>query len=240
MTTPTITAEQAAIDLGFTEAIDKALSMQQQTEAQPPVDQAPPPQEETATGKRATGERRPCPDCGKEVNWLADNSRPRQHKCEPTVKAQEAQLPVAETSAPQPQAQPAQAPSGISVDVVIQKYIDTRDEIAEINKEAEARIAVLKEFQVKREAWLKGQLEALGVESLRAAAGTVFKDKKRFASVADNETFLSWVHEDWDTRRFFLTKGVSKSMVEDRLAKGEVPPPGVNYTTVEDVKIRRS
>ena len=126
----------------------------------------------------------------------------------------------------------------ITADLVIQKFVETRDKIAEIEKECKARVADLKAMQDKRAEWLKGQMDALGVESLKAAHGTCFVDWKDSATVADWDAFREWVivNEEWE----FFERRVSKTAVKQRLDEGEITPPGVNYTKVKDVKIRRA
>jgi len=168
-------------------------------------------------------ERIPCPDCGKEVTWLADGSRPRQHKCEPKPVAAE---------------QPEGGPMKITADLVIAKYVETRDLIAEKKKAFDAEVADLKALQEKREAWLKGKLDEMGVESFKSAHGTCYVAMKDSATVADWENFKEWViiNEEWD----FLEHRVSKTAVKQRLDDGQVPPPGVNYTTIKQVQVRRS
>ncbi len=129
---------------------------------------------------------------------------------------------------------------GITVERVIEKYIGTRDAIEAEKKLFDSRVSTLKALQEKREKWLMGALDKMGATSIKAPHGTVFIDWKDSATVADAGTFLAWVHEDWDERNTFLENRVSKTAVKQRLEDGETPPPGVNYTKVKDVKVRRA
>lgn len=126
----------------------------------------------------------------------------------------------------------------ITADLVIEKYIETRDLIESKKKALEAELAELKEVQEKRETWLRGKMDELGVTSLKSARGTCFVDWKDSATVSDWEQFLSWVkeNEEYD----FLEHRVSKTAVKQRLDDSQPPPPGVSYTKIKDVKIRRS
>ncbi|MFA5429500.1 MAG: hypothetical protein WC279_14950, partial [Sulfurimonas sp.] len=137
-------------------------------------------------------------------------------------------------------APPPPATDGPTVDEVVAKYVATRDLIAEKTKALEAELAELKDFQKKREAWLLGKMDASGVESMRTHHGTCFVDWKDSVSVADADAFMGWVHEDWDGRRTFLTNAANKTAVKQRLSENEPPPPGVSYTKIKDVKIRRA
>ena len=195
-------------------------------------------------------EKRPCPVCGKLFTWMADGSRPRKHKCSGINLAS---APLAPPAPPAPPAQegtqlnifdqpapPPPATDGPTVDEVVAKYVATRDLIAEKTKALEAELAELKDFQKKREAWLLGKMDASGVESMRTHHGTCFVDWKDSVSVADADAFMGWVHEDWDGRRTFLTNAANKTAVKQRLSENEPPPPGVSYTKIKDVKIRRA
>jgi len=171
-------------------------------------------------------EKKPCPECGKLLTWTADGARPRQHKCVAKPVQAEPAAPV-----------PAEA-GGIKVDDVVAKYVETRDLIAEKTKKLQDEIADLKILQERREAWLIGKLDANGVESMRTVAGTCFIDWKDSATVADWDSFFDWVLAC--NAYEFLEQRVSKTAVKQRLDEGETPPPGVNYTKIKGVKVRRS
>ena len=128
----------------------------------------------------------------------------------------------------------------ITAEAVISAFIKTRDEIEAKEKAVKAEVAELKALQEKRSMWLIGTMDKIGATSLKGAAGTCFIDWKDSATVADSGAFLDWVHDDWDERKTFLENRVSKTAVKQRLEDGETPPPGVNYTKVKDIKIRRS
>lgn len=203
-------------------------------------------------------EKRPCPVCGKLFTWMADGSRPRAHKCKAIVQSVHPEIPPIEKDHPglvtsfgeqedtqlnifDPPVPPPPAADGPTVDKVVAKYVATRDLITEKTKALEKELADLKDFQKKREAWLLGKMDALGVESMRAKGiGTCFVDWKDSVSVADPDAFLGWVHENWDGRRTFLTNAANKTAVKQRLSENEPLPPGVNYTKIKDVKIRRA
>ena len=128
----------------------------------------------------------------------------------------------------------------ITVEQVIEKYIETRDAIEAEKKLFDARVATLKTLQENREKWLMGALDKMGATSIKAPHGTVFIDYKDSATLADAGTFMAWVHADWEDRKAFLENRVSKTAVKQRLDDGENLPPGVSYVKVKDVKIRRS
>lgn len=171
-------------------------------------------------------DKKPCPDCGKVLTWVKDGSRPRAHKC-------------VEKEEPKPE-QPKESGGKITVDMVIDAYVKTRDQIAEEKKKFDEKVADLNMLQDKRSAWLLGKMDALGVDSFKTGHGTCFTDHKDSATVADREEFFSWVHGDWENRNHFLEKRVAKGAVKAMLDDGETPPPGVNYVKVRDIKVRRA
>jgi hypothetical protein len=205
MTQP-VTAQQAAEELGF------------------PTDNY-----EVAEQVKNEDAKKPCPECGKMLTWLADGSRPRAHKCEPNEPVQTSQ-PVQQT-----------APAGkITPSIVIAKVVEDRDKIAELKKEFDSKVEELKNLQEKRLAWLHSKLDELGVDSFKTEFGTCFKTKKDSATVKDKEVFFDWVYSEWDTRKHFIKKGVDKMMVKERVSDGETPPPGIDYTTFIDIGVRRA
>lgn len=173
-------------------------------------------------------ERKPCPECGKEVTWTKAG-KPRKHQC---MQKEDSRIDEADNQ------EQGEKPK-VTVDAVIAAYIKTRDEIAAIKKEMEEKIKGLKEVQEKRENWLKGKMDELGLETMsRKGVGTVFIDWKDSATVADKLAFRQWVmeHEEWD----FIDWRVSKGAVKQRIEDDGTVPPGVNYTKIKDIKVRRA
>jgi len=128
----------------------------------------------------------------------------------------------------------------VTAEAVISAYIKTRDEIEAKEKAVKAEVAELKAVQEKRAMWLMGTMDKIGATSIKGNAGTCFVDWKDSATVSDAPAFLDWVHSDWEENKTFLENRVSKTAVKQRLEDGKTPPPGVSYTKVKDIKIRRS
>lgn len=125
----------------------------------------------------------------------------------------------------------------ITADQVIEQYVKTRDLILEKKRALEAELEDLEALQQRRETWLRGEMDRLGVDSFKTPHGTCFTDFKDSATVKDREAFFAWVreHEAWE----YLESRVSKAAVKQALDDGTPPPPGVDYSKVRDVKIRR-
>jgi len=127
----------------------------------------------------------------------------------------------------------------ITIDTVISAYVATRDEITEKTRVFEESINELKELQQRRESFLKGELDRLGVESFKTAHGTAFVAWKDSATVKDAQAFMTWVGEDFEAHKQYLENRVSKTAVKQALDEGNPPPPGVDYTKIKDVQVRR-
>jgi len=122
------------------------------------------------------------------------------------------------------------------VDKLVADYVALRDQkerIARERKDIDARIhRAMKTIESR----LLAQLDQLGAESLRTAAGTCFRSMKTSAIVEDRDAFISFAvaHPE------FLESRANKTAVEEYLdTKGELPP-GVRVTRTHAVNIRRS
>ena len=126
----------------------------------------------------------------------------------------------------------------ITAEMVVAKYVETRDIIAAKKKELDAELAILKDLQTKRENWLMAEMNRIGATSIKTPHGTSYIDTVDNVSVADWSTFFGWVQEG---QKFdFLTHAVSKSAVKQAIEDGQPPPPGVNYSQFKSIKVRRS
>lgn len=167
-------------------------------------------------------ERKPCPECGKEVTWT-QAGKPRQHKCEPKEPVNDSQ----------PE---SKAPEGL-VDRVITKFIEAKAELEMLEKRFKEAMKTRKELQEKRLAFLGDQLKKAGLTSQSGTNGRSEVYKVDSATVADPLIFMNWVREqeEWT----FLENRVSKTAVKQRLSDGETLPPGINYAQIEKVKVVR-
>ena len=164
--------------------------------------------------------RKPCPRCGKEFAWLADGSRPRQHKCGDKVD----EVPQAKAT-----------PGEVTPEVVIGAYVRTRDEIADLEKQIKA----LKVKQTAKEDWLAAVMTKNGETAKKTHAGGCNFRTTASVTVADWEIIWEWVHSQLTERKHFLDRKVSKSAVVDYLEEHNVLPPGVNHSLVTKVTVTR-
>lgn len=128
----------------------------------------------------------------------------------------------------------------ITAELVISKYIETRDQIDAEKKLYEEKVAALKAVQVKREQWLTAQLDAQKLSSFKKnGVGTAFFKNRSSATIADQVVFTAWVVADWENRNHFMEKRVSKTAVDASVEEGNTIPPGTNYTTTRVIQINR-
>ena len=127
----------------------------------------------------------------------------------------------------------------ITTDIVLEAYIKTRNEI----KELEDKISELKAFQAKKEEWFLAKLDEDNATSFKTKHGTVYTVIKESVTVADQEVFFNWVKENdaWGFIEKRACKAEVLSAMGDREESGrpEPPPPGLNYTAIKSVGVRK-
>ena len=131
----------------------------------------------------------------------------------------------------------------MNVDDLTAKYIELRDRIATITKEAEEAASKLKDIQEAIADKIKEIMHEQGVTSLKTPHGTAYIAYRESATVADWDVLLGFIkaQEAWD----LLERRVSKTAVKDRMEEDRhgqyqhEPPPGVNFVRIEGVNVRR-
>lgn len=126
----------------------------------------------------------------------------------------------------------------MKISEVVEKYILIRDRRASRKKEFEAEDAADKELQEKIEAKLLQAFDQTGVDSCRTAFGTAYKSSRTTASVADKESFMSFVREagEWP----LLEVRAAKTAVEQYKAEHGDLPPGVSWSEMTTINVRRT
>jgi hypothetical protein len=125
-----------------------------------------------------------------------------------------------------------------SMESRIEKYIRLRDLI---KQKDDAHKEVMKPFREALET-LNGvmlkHLETIGGDSVKSAAGTVYKTTKTTASLEDPDAFMRHVigSEAWELLDRKANATACKAFVEEN----GVLPPGVKMTQVVQVGVRRS
>ena len=139
-------------------------------------------------------------------------------------------------------------------DVVIGKYVQLRDEIAEVSERHAAELAPLQDQMRRIEAYLLASLNQDGVTSYKTDAGTAYKSTTLSTRMANKEEFLRCALADVAvTFKHPIDQIVAKVMesplLDIRVAKAGVKEfmetsgytvPGVTVEQMVQVNIRRS
>ena len=129
----------------------------------------------------------------------------------------------------QAQTTPAQA---------IARYIELRDELAELKAEFKAAEEIRKNEMALIEASLKDLMGNLGMESVRTEVGTAYLKEATFVSTSDKTAFLDYIRENerWD----LLDIRGSKSNIQDYMLEENDLPPGIEVRRELTVGFRRA
>lgn len=130
-----------------------------------------------------------------------------------------------------------QAATAPNVEAIIAKYIELRDAIDAAKAAYESKVAGFKQAQEGIEAYLMGLANTTGQTSFGCAAGTAFVTTQNSCSVANKEEFVSFVREKdaWP----LLNVAANKTNVKEYLDAHNELPPGVNWTSMKVIQIRR-
>lgn len=128
----------------------------------------------------------------------------------------------------------------MSIDVkeIVAKYIKLRDLKAKLDGEHKDRVAAIVAALSKAEGAIMAQFQLLGIESAGTEDGTAYTSTKTSATVADMDAFLAFVkkEEAWH----MLERRVAKTTVDEYVAANGDLPPGINYSSVKTINVRRA
>lgn len=126
----------------------------------------------------------------------------------------------------------------MKMDELVRTYIQVREKKSQLKAAYEEKAGELTALQDKIEALLLIKFGELGVESIKTDEGTAYTSVQTRASVADWDTFWSFVkeHEAYD----MVERRVSKAAVEQYKSANDDLPPGLNWSETRVVNFRRS
>lgn len=118
------------------------------------------------------------------------------------------------------------------------RYLQTKRELEEIEREYKERKAKIKEKMITIENWFTAKAQEDGIQTIKTAAGTAYWSTHHSATVASREDFFEFCKENnaWDLLEARASKIAVKSYIE---SEGE-PPPGVNFNSVNVFNFRKS
>lgn len=126
----------------------------------------------------------------------------------------------------------------MNYDELVAAYIKYRDVKAQYKAEYDAKVQKLELVLEKIEQKLMAYMNETGLESIRTGAGTAYKSVKTTASVADRDIFLDFVRDN-DAWELLETRAAKKAVEDYRSANDELPP-GINWSAVATINVRRS
>lgn len=129
----------------------------------------------------------------------------------------------------------AKAPT--KIDTRIAQFVALRDKIKEMDKAHKEKMGPARETLDTLSGLLLDHLKSIGGDSVSTPHGTVYRTVKNSATLADGEAFWSYVvdNEAWD----MVDKKANVVAVADYIEEHNAPPPGVNYTSMFTVGVRR-
>jgi hypothetical protein len=121
---------------------------------------------------------------------------------------------------------------------LLSKYIAVRDKKAQLEAAHKAKLAGLNAALEKAENLLLAWFNEHGMDSVGCDTGTAYRTTRTSATVEDRETFFEWVraNEAWH----FLESRVAKTQVDEFVTEHQDLPPGIKYTSMVAVNVRRS
>jgi hypothetical protein len=134
-------------------------------------------------------------------------------------------------------ATPTTAAPSTDVNVRIAQYVGLRDKIAAMDKAHKEKMAPFREMLDTLGGVLLTHLDNIAADSVATPSGTVYKTVKNSASIADGAAFFDFVtkNKEFD----LLDKKANVTAVMEFIEQHNSPPPGVNFSSVVVVGVRR-
>lgn len=126
----------------------------------------------------------------------------------------------------------------LNIDKYVGAYVTIRDKIKAIKERHKSELKEYEETLEQLNSVLLGHLNSLGADNVGTPAGTVYRTHKKSASVADREAFWSWVveNEQFD----MVDKRANVQAVEAHIQEHGEAPPGINWSVLNEVGVRRA
>lgn len=125
----------------------------------------------------------------------------------------------------------------LTAEQVIAAYIRLRNRKERLTAEYKANCEKLNTDMAKMENWLQETMATHNLNAVNTDAGTAFKVTTEHASVSDMDALLNFIRENdaWH----LLEKRVSKTGVKGYLDEDLPLPPGVDWFTKQEIRIRK-
>lgn len=137
-----------------------------------------------------------------------------------------------------PTATPPQVTPTIDLAAYVEKYIKVRDKLAEMNKEFEEKLRPLKEAKDALEGLFGEQLTKMNLKSMKTVHGTITATERASCTVDDMLAFRTFVQQmgEWD----LADVRANAPAVKDYAEANKAWPPGVKYSAIYTISVRRA
>lgn len=128
------------------------------------------------------------------------------------------------------------------------QFIRLRDKIKEIETKQEEELKPYKDMLAKLGGELLEHLNKTGAQSVKTKFGTPYKSTKVSVTVADKSAFWTWMvaSDNLDFLDIKANQTAVKTYMEEQTSLAEKdpnitpsPPPGINYSTWQDICVTR-
>ena len=120
---------------------------------------------------------------------------------------------------------------------ITKAHLAIREARSQMRKEYDAKDAELQEQQRKLENVMLKQLLDSGVDSMRTASGTFYRQEKMKASASDWQALYDWIKDNdaFDA----LERRIKTAFVKEHMEEHDgTPPPGVSVHREYEVRVR--
>lgn len=126
----------------------------------------------------------------------------------------------------------------MNYDMAAERYLQTRKQIEDLEREHKARLGPLKERLAAVESWFTAKAQEDGLETIKTPHGTGYWSTHHTATVASREELFNHCKENdaWDLVESRASKTAVKSYIEAHGA----PPPGVNFSSTRVFNLRKA
>lgn len=118
------------------------------------------------------------------------------------------------------------------------QYVKLRDKVKQITEKHKEELAPYNDLMARMRGEFVGFLHDTKQESAKTSSGTIYLTTKSTASLEDADAFMRHVigTEAWD----LLDRRANSSAVKAYIDENNTLPPGVKFSQVVDVGVRRS
>jgi hypothetical protein len=125
----------------------------------------------------------------------------------------------------------------IDIEKRVEQYVALRDKIKALDDAHKTKLEPFRDALETLNGMLLAHLGTINADSVSTGAGTVYRTAKKSASLQDAEAFMAYVKtsNNWD----LLDRKANAKAVEDYVTQHGSLPPGVKYSVMHVVGVRR-